>query len=349
MSIEASAAKGVIAAKISKGRDSLNAESSEGANDGAATAEKEPLFTWEDVMSDPCLFVPIFIMFAAGGVGFILFLVFWAFEGKKCCSDGAEVFNGLVLFAVGMLAAWEIRSLGSLADQIARLKVLRKHLEHSTNKLRNQVTGISGENAELQANVEAFRTKNDELRNTVNTFDEQNEQLRELQAKLEQESAQLKEETQAIRAQNEKLTGTVESMSVKHDELTEGLKAFDELRGHLNSMAEEQGEQMQDLISRTGDTFDKMDNLMKDNEQVLLHQIAADVELIDDEQGLSEREFKRFVARLPKRYKALVKNKGISFQTFDKDNSGVIEPSELIDLIDQMTAEVGKVEAKRRK
>ena len=40
-----------------------------------------------------------------------------------------------------------------------------------------------------------------------------------------------------------------------------------------------------------------MDDLVRDNEEVLLSQIAADVEYVDRGEGISEREFKRFCAR----------------------------------------------------
>merc|ERR1712062_256825 len=118
---------------------------------------------------------------------------------------------------------------------------------------------------------------------------------------------------------------------------------------NLNAMAEEQGEQIQDLIGKTAETFEKMDSLVSDNEKVLLHQLAADVEFIDDSQGLNEKEFKRFQARLPKRYKELIKARGISFQTYDLDGSGTIEPKELISLVDSLTAEIAEKQKRRRK
>ena len=44
--------------------------------------------------------------------------------------------------------------------------------------------------------------------------------------------------------------------------------------------------------------------------------------MIDDTSGMQLKEYKRFVARLPKRYKTIISSKGITFETFDTDNDG---------------------------
>merc|ERR1719499_974575 len=84
------------------------------------------------------------------------------------------------------------------------------------------------------------------------------------------------------------------------------------------------------------DKYKQMDNLMQNNENVLLRQLAADVEMVDDQEGMSEKEFRRFKARLPKRYKKLVEQEGITFETMDKDGNGSIDPVELTKMINYL-------------
>jgi len=327
----------------------LSAVSTPGSRDSTTSskkAEDEPLLTWGDLLMNPCLFVPIIILTTAAICGAIGFLFFLISDGDHY---GIQLVMALILAVAGFLAAWEVRALGTLYEQIDRLKMIRKELEQSTTQLESQVGGIESENLELEENVRSFRAKNEELTQSVDAFDRRNEELRGLHAELEQQSTILKEETRAIRLQSEKLSTTVTAMGEQHDALTESLKDFDELRAQLNSMAEETGEQFSDLIYKTSETFQKMDDLVHDNERVLLHQLIADVEYFDDKEGMAEKEFRRFVARLPKRYKELIKAKEITFATFDTDVNGVIDPKEIKNLVEQLTSEVTKKAEHKRK
>jgi len=309
--------------------------------------EDEPLLTWKDLLLNPCLFIPLIILTGAGGMGCIGFLVFLVITGPKMWSF--QIVMGLTLAGAGLLAAFEVRILGTLSEQIEHLKLLRKKLEAHTNELTNQVGGIESENLELEENVATFRERNEQLANTVDEFDDKNKVLRNLHGQLEKQSEILKEETRGIRVQSEKLNATVLAMGEQHDALTESLKDFDELRNSLNAMAEESGEQFSDLIYKTSETFQKMDDLVHDNEKVLLHQLIADVEYFDDSTGMQEKEYRRFLARLPKRYKEIIKSKGIEFSTFDTDGSGVIDIKEIKDLVDNLVEEVNKTEQRKRR
>jgi len=342
---------GAIAAS-SKLSAATSAVSTPGSRDSTTSSKKdddEPLITWGDLLTNPCLFVPIIILTAAALSGFFGFLFFLITGRGDREFWGVQLVLSLILAVAGFLAAWEVRALGTLHEQIDRLKMIRKELQESTAHLESQVGGIESENIELEENVRSFRAKNEELAQSVDAFDKRNDELRGLHAELEQQSTILKEETRAIRLQSEKLSTTVTAMGEQHDALTESLKDFDELRAQLNSMAEETGEQFSDLIYKTSETFQKMDELVHDNERVLLHQLIADVEYFDDKEGMGEKEYRRFVARLPKRYKELIKAKDITFETFDTDINGVIDPNEIKNLVEQLTSEVAKKQEHKRK
>ena len=82
--------------------------------------------------------------------------------------------GGFVLFIVGFGAAWEVRAIGSLSDQIKRLKQLREKLQAQTSTsllsphlsacvsswvaLQGQVVGMKEENEELEENVEVTQS-----------------------------------------------------------------------------------------------------------------------------------------------------------------------------------------------
>lgn len=296
--------------------------------------DSDELISWEDYYKDPCLFLPIICFTAAGFLGCILLIV----AAVGAASSIIILIGGLVLFIMGFGAAWEIRAIGSLSDQIKRLKQLREKLQAQTMALQGQVVGMKEENEELEENVENFRNQNNHLETNVNAFDTANDNLRDTLSHLQGANSQLATDVSDLNEKNEELEQILVKMNAQKDKIEEDLKNFDELRHHMESMAEESGEQLHEMVSKTMSKFDSMDKLVRENERVLLRQIAADCELIDDQEGHSKKEFKRFLARLPKRYRAIVEEQNINFELLDKDNDNSIDPKELTNLIDRLIA-----------
>jgi len=309
--------------------------------DPQAEEESDALITWQDYRENPGLFAPILFFTSAGFIGLIL-LAYCAF------TDEASIIvaiGGLIMFVVGFWAAWEVRSLGSLHDQIERLKMIRKELQSQTMELQGQVGGMEQENKELEENVEAFRNQNNALDQNVSTFDNANDDLRDTLSNLEGANSQLKGDVQDLNAKNTELEAILVKMNEQKERIEQDLENFDELRHKMESMASETGEQMHDMISKTMFKFEGMDKLVRENERVLLRQIAADVEMVDNNEGTSRKEFKRFLARLPKRYRVIVQEQSINFDALDKDSDESLDPRELTALIDRLILEKEKRDA----
>jgi len=307
--------------------------------------DDEPLLTWEDFYKNPCLFGPILVFTATGFLGLILL----ALALLKVTSHTISLIGGIILFVVGLWAAFEIRSLGTLHDQIQRLKDLREKLQAQTMALQGQVGDMAQENKELEESVEAFRNQNNELEKNVNAFDHANDDLRSTLGDLQGANSKLAEDVQDLNEKNQELETILVKMGEQKDRITKDLDSFDELRHHMESMAEESGEQMHDMILKTMGRFEEMDSMVRENERVLLRQIASDVEMFDNKEGHSRQEFKRFLARLPKRYRGIVQENNITFDTIDKDKDESLDPAELTVLIDRLITEnEAKVAAKKK-
>jgi len=283
----------------------------------------------EDCVKNPCLFIPVVVFTVAGFVGFLFFIVF-AVSGDITFASGIL---GILLFVCGSWAAIEIWRIGSLKDQIKRLRNIRSKLENDTNRLSGEVGQLEGENAELEGNVNTLKGMNDELETRVAIFDEKNEELKCLSEVLEKQNSELKDNVNDLSAQNDELNGTMEQMGTEFEEMNVAMKGFDELRENLSMMSEESGQDMSELINKAQQTYKQMDDLVRDNEEVLLSQIAADVEYVDRGEGISEREFKRFAARLPKRYKEIFEEENITFESVDPNGDGNLDATELKQLI----------------
>jgi len=187
--------------------------------------------------------------------------------------------------------------------------------------------------------VVSLRTQGDELKKNVDQFDGLTEELRQTNAQLETANSNLKGNVQGLAVQNDKLEETLKAMTEQYDILEEGMKKFDDLRETLSAVATDADENMSEMIGKTMDKFNQMDTLLHDNEIVLLQQLAADVEFLDESEGMSEREWKRFHTRLPKRYKRIVDAKGWTFESLDHNGDGSIDTHELAELINTLIKE----------
>jgi len=196
--------------------------------------------------------------------------------------------------------------------------------------------------------VNTLKEANDELETKVTVFDQKNEELKSLSEVLEKQNSELKENVNEMNAMNEELNGTMTQMGTEFEEMNEAMKGFDELRENLSMMSEESGQDMSELIQKAQQTYKQMDDLVRDNEEVLLSQIAADVEYVDRGEGISEREFKRFCARLPKRYKEIFEEENLTFESFDPNGDGNLDASELKQLILDLVKKNEEREHKKR-
>lgn len=334
-SLVANAVQAGITSNVSSIADKVAGGSNDQtANETDPEAQDDQSLDWKNP-KDWCYLFPRAFLTVVGFLGLILLLV--AFAGAL--SFGGQVFAGLVCAAAGLYATFEIWILGSMKDQIEFLKMLRKELQKDTDKLQGQVLDLSSETAELEENVKDLKDQGDLLRESVDETDRLNDELRETQSQLESANTELKGSVQGLSEQNDKLEATLEKMTAQYDLLEEEMKKFDELRETLSSMSADASENMAEMIQQTMSKFDDMDRLLHDNEVVLLQQLAADVEFLDDSEGMSENEYKRFYRRLPKRYKKIVDSKGWTFESLDHNGDKSIDAQELGDLIQSLIRE----------
>lgn len=335
----ASLVANAVQAGITSNVSSITDKIAGGSNDQQSKesdpeAQDDETLQWKNP-KDWCYLFPRAFLSVVGFLGLILLFV--AFAGAL--SFGGQVFAGLVCAVAGVFATFEIWMLGSMKDQIDFLKMIRKELQKDTDKLSGQVLDLSSETAELEENVKDLKDQGNILSESVGETDRLNDELRATQSQLESANSELKGSVQGLSEQNDKLEATLEKMTAQYDLLQDEMKKFEELRETLSSMSTDASDNMAEMIQQTMSKFDDMDQLLHDNEVVLLQQLAADVEFLDSSEGMSEKEYKRFYSRLPKRYKKIVDSKGWTFESLDHDGDKSIDPQELHDLIQSLIRE----------
>jgi len=252
---------------------------------------------------------------------------------------GVQIVLGLICLAGGLLATFEMWIVGTMQQQVDYLKILRVAMQKDTDHLQNQVLDLSGETQELEQNVLDLTEAGDLLKQNIDQFDGLTETLRQTHASLETQNTELKESVNGLAEQNDKLEETLTAMTSQYDILQEEMEKFAELRESLSSFAADSNEDLSQMVQKTMTKFDAMDSLMHDNEVVLLQQLAADVEFLDESDGMSEKEWNRFHTRLPKRYRRIVDDQGWTFQSLDRNGDGTIDVQETSSIIQDLIRE----------
>jgi len=77
------------------------------------------------------------------------------------------------------------------------------------------------------------------------------------------------------------------------------------------------------------------------NQRALLGKIAQDMEFLDQDSGMSRKEFDDFFARMPKQLQNRFKAKGMTFESVAGDD-GVIDFMEIENMINELMKETEK-------
>ena len=115
------------------------------------------------------------------------------------------------------------------------------------------------------------------------------------------------------------------------EELDVTLKQYDDLRRDLESIGA-QNEEVNKLVDDVNNAFDGMVELISNNERASLLSIYYHVCLRDQEAGLSEQEYERFLGSLNRKTKLLFKAEGSFADIAGEDN--IIDLQEFEALLD---------------
>eukprot|EP00490_Sorites_sp_Unknown_P005845 CAMPEP_0114659338 /NCGR_PEP_ID=MMETSP0191-20121206/17643_1 /TAXON_ID=126664 /ORGANISM="Sorites sp." /LENGTH=270 /DNA_ID=CAMNT_0001884251 /DNA_START=114 /DNA_END=926 /DNA_ORIENTATION=+ len=129
----------------------------------------------------------------------------------------------------------------------------------------------------VEMQIEKLKANNNEYQSEIDT--------------LKSTKNELKVQVDDIQAETDKLQQDV-------DQLDEQLKEFDELRNSLQDIASD-SQDINDMINGINGMYDDMRSMMLETEKAKLFEAYYDVQFLDNDDGLSEREYKRLLNKLP--------------------------------------------------
>merc|ERR1712034_162358 len=118
-------------------------------------------------------------------------------------------------------------------------------------------------------------------------------------ATIEFQVQRLADQNAAYKTHNNRLMTSVIHLKQTTESLNGELTKFQKLRDSLEGYAEKENEDISDAIKHLVDLHDNIRKLTAENERVLLERIVQDVEFLDNEQGITKKEYERFLDRIP--------------------------------------------------
>jgi hypothetical protein len=137
----------------------------------------------------------------------------------------------------------------------------------------------------------------------------------------------------SLTEQVEKLETTVESLKESNDTLHGELLALSSLRENLELYAQDSQEDFSKVLKDINGSFERLENITKANERVLIARVAQDLEFLDAKSGMKREEYERFINRIPNNLKQRFEELG--YTSFDKvaGTNGIVDYKEIKNIV----------------
>ena len=154
--------------------------------------------------------------------------------------------------------------------------------------------------------------------------------------KFESNIDHLKETRTEVKRIAKDVFDDVKKLQDHSKELSKHLGAFEELRNSLEEICGE-NQKLEEMLDEINDQYKDLVTVISQNERASLLSIYYEVSILDRDEGLSRREYEKFLGRLNNKTKQLFKQVG-DFDELDEDDSGVLELDEFEKILDKVIA-----------
>jgi len=135
-----------------------------------------------------------------------------------------------------------------------------------------------------------------------------------------------------------KLETTVETLKDSNDTLHSELLSLQTLRENLEIYAQNNKDDFRKVLNDVNSTFERLENITKENEKVLIARVAQDLEFLDNKEGMKREEYERFINRVPNNLKS--KFKELGYTSFDKvaGDNNIVDYKEIKNIVQSLVA-----------
>eukprot|EP00928_Gymnodinium_smaydae_P012590 TRINITY_DN1456_c0_g1_i1.p1 TRINITY_DN1456_c0_g1~~TRINITY_DN1456_c0_g1_i1.p1 ORF type:complete len:295 (+),score=88.49 TRINITY_DN1456_c0_g1_i1:57-887(+) len=143
-----------------------------------------------------------------------------------------------------------------------------------------------------------------QLQEQIDAYAENNEVMHQENIKFKTENKDFAAANEKLKAQCEQLHANVDKMKANADTLREQLTGLKQLQQTMGKYKDSMGSDFKASMQKAQEMTEKLDRMTKENTKTLLYKVAQDLEFMDDEEGLSKKEYDEFLLRIPKEKKA---------------------------------------------
>ena len=142
----------------------------------------------------------------------------------------------------------------------------------------------------------------------------------------------------SLTEQVDKLKTTVETLKKNNDTLHNELLELKTLRENLKNYAQENKKDFAKVLSNINSSFNRLENITKENEKVLIARVAQDLEFLDSKEGMKPEEYERFINRIPNNLKKRFEELGYnSFEKVAGENK-IVDYKEIKKIVESLVA-----------
>jgi len=170
------------------------------------------------------------------------------------------------------------------------------------------------------------------------TVEEQIEMFKEENNKYQEEIDRLKSTREQLTGEVEKLEETTNGLKRDVDTLKGTLGQYDELKNSLQEICGD-NEELNNLINDVNGMYDSMKSTILSNTRAGILSAYYTAALKDDDEGMTKKEYRRFLSGLDKKTREVFKGFG-TFEDLAGDDN-ILDLGEFQVLVDRLLAEQG--------
>lgn len=288
-------------------------------------AERE-LWTVEDFIHRPCFYFSIGVFQFVGWMGLFGFILVVA----GVASVG--VYFAFVLVVIGIWAAFEIRSIGNLKNQINWLKRVKEALESETTRLTGQVNEAEEEVQELQSTLDSYKAEIEEHQEATGALHETNLVLMSQTEGLEKNNSIYKCNIQSLAEQEENLSSELELLKGEGDRLNTHIAQFGSVRESLLEASEEKNQKIEDILQKAQNNAQMIRGLVDLHDTCFFWKHVCNVRSREGGDGITEKSWERLKTSLKKKYRKVLEYYS-SWEKIDTNDDKILEHEELEQIV----------------
>lgn len=288
---------------------------------------------WFGCLVNPWYGLSVQLFFITGCFGVVCFCLYQVHS----MFANMDLIVGIVLVVIGFLAAFELKTMGQLTQQISHLNKVIKGLKEHVKHIADIIDAFGVQLKGFSTHITGLGRETGELYNATADLTKKKDNLKETQAGLTITTNALKNNIANLEKENNLLEEQTLELETSLQGLDENVNKFEDIKNELKSVLNEDNSDasVHAYLGKINGVYDRINYLVKREQKLILQQSALRLEFRDGKEGLTETEFNRYIKTIPGHYAKTAVKMGVQFEDYS-ENGRPITTKALNRLIDEL-------------